>query len=80
MEIPCPQCGTLNWLQNEKQCHLCQTVLRRCVDCGNFDRSRFYCSVLRGEIPVKDAEHPSLLSTSTNCRKYAFAAFVAPAR
>jgi len=79
MEIACPKCGALNWLENEKQCHLCQAVLRRCIDCHNFDRSRLRCKPLNYDMTAREAEQPSLLSTSTSCRFYIHGASARPA-
>lgn len=70
MEIKCPVCGTENWLENQSRCFRCNAVLRRCVDCVSYDRTRELCRALDAEIPGQEAEHPSLLSVSTNCPQY----------
>jgi len=69
VEINCPSCGVENWLENEIRCHSCNAVLRRCVDCTNYDRSSV-CRSLNVEIDRSEAAHPSLLSSSTTCRDY----------
>ena len=70
MEIKCPVCGTENWLENQSRCFQCNAVLRRCVDCTVYDRSRQLCRALNTDIDAQEAEHPSLLSVSTNCARY----------
>ena len=70
MQIACPKCGAQNWLENQKQCIVCLTILRRCTDCANYNRARDYCGPLDYEVPRQQAEHPTLLSNSTNCRYY----------
>lgn len=70
MDVLCHKCGAQNWLENQSRCLQCSAILRRCVDCANYDKRTRQCSALRAEIDVSDAESPSLLSTSTNCREY----------
>ncbi len=70
MEIKCPVCGTGNWLENQSRCFHCGAVLRRCVDCTVYDRSHQLCRALKTDIGGDEAEHPSLLSVSTNCARY----------
>jgi hypothetical protein len=70
MQIACPKCGARNWLENEKQCHICQTVLRRCIDCANFSRAANTCKTLGIDLTLSQASNPTLLSTSTTCRGY----------
>jgi len=45
-------------------------ILRRCVDCNNFVRGRFFCRRLESDMSARQAEEPGLLSPSTNCRFY----------
>ena len=70
MEIVCPTCGLLNWLENERRCHACLAVLRRCIDCVNLERKSLHCRALNFEMTAKQASEPTLLSTSANCRSY----------
>ena len=70
MEIKCYECGTENWLENQSRCLKCDTILRRCVDCSRYDRSHQLCDNFGSEVDLREAEHPSLLSPSTNCRDY----------
>lgn len=70
MEILCPQCGAENWLENQSRCFQCGTVLRRCVDCSHYDSAEHFCRNLESEIDLGEAEHPTLLATSTSCDRY----------
>lgn len=73
MEVKCPNCGTVNWLENQSRCFKCDAVLRRCADCAHYDPATNKCSNLGTEIDAYEAEHPSLLSISTNCTSYSCA-------
>jgi len=70
MEIRCPSCGTGNWLENEIKCHICGVILRRCVDCLNYQQASELCRALNVTIDLEEARQPRLLSASTNCREY----------
>jgi hypothetical protein len=70
MEVICPQCGTENWLENQSRCLTCEAVLRRCIDCSHYDADQEQCRTLGNEVDRYEAEHPSVLSSSTNCRDY----------
>lgn len=72
MEIKCPQCASVNWLENQSRCLQCNAILRRCVDCANYDRGRQTCLNLDTDIDLHEAERPSLLSISTNCARYRY--------
>lgn len=70
MEISCPNCGAENWLENQSRCFHCDAVLRRCIDCANYDRTYQKCRSLETEVELPEAENPTLLSVSTNCPGY----------
>ena len=70
MQLACPKCGARNWLENERQCHICQAILRRCIDCANFNRTTNICKTLGIDLTPTQAANPTLLSTSTTCRAY----------
>lgn len=70
MDVKCPSCGAENWLDNQSQCLQCGCVLRRCVDCANYDSERQMCRTTTAEVDRREAEHPTLLSVSTNCPGY----------
>ena len=72
MDIKCPSCGAENWLENQSRCFRCNAVLRRCADCSGYDRSREFCQALHTDVPLQEAEHPSMLSCSTNCSSYRY--------
>lgn len=70
VEIKCPSCGTENWLENQSRCFQCDSVLRRCIDCRNYDRGRQRCHALDADVDLNEAQQPSLLSVSTNCPRF----------
>ncbi len=70
MEISCPECGTENWLENQSRCLRCSAILRRCVNCANYSPRDRLCRPHRIEVDRREAESPSLLSCSTNCRDF----------
>ena len=70
MEVLCYQCGGENWLENEIRCRACNAILRRCIDCSCYDRRTETCQDQKIEIDAYEAEHPSLLSGSTNCHQF----------
>ncbi len=70
MQIPCPNCGVMSWLENERRCHACSAVLRRCIDCINLERRTLHCRPLDFSMTQHQAEAPTMLSTSTNCPRY----------
>ncbi|UCC68872.1 MAG: hypothetical protein JSV79_02800 [Armatimonadota bacterium] len=72
MEIKCPNCGAENWLENQSRCFQCNAVLRRCIDCTNYDRRAATCTTTNADIDLREAEHPSVLSCSTNCTNYSY--------
>ena len=78
MDIKCPSCGAENWLENQSRCFHCSAVLRRCVDCAHYDRSHRSCQSLDTDISIDEAEHPSLLSLSTNCAAYRYLRAASP--
>ena len=67
MEIDCPNCGAENWLENQSRCLRCNAVLRRCVDCTNYDAGKQTCTNLGTDVDLDEAEDPTALSMSTNC-------------
>ena len=72
MDINCPSCGTQNWLENQSRCLQCSAILRRCIDCTNYNRGRQTCLNLNTDVDLYEAQHPSLLSISTNCASFRY--------
>lgn len=70
MEVNCPKCGTRNWLENQSRCLACDTILRRCADCTNYQAAAAQCRALSADVDNYEAQNPSLLSISTNCAGY----------
>lgn len=67
--IHCPLCGRIE-LVSALRCSTCWTVLRRCIDCGNYNSSKEHCGVTGKSISVSDAENPQVNSASYKCPDY----------
>ena len=67
--IHCPLCGRVE-LVGSLRCSVCWTILRRCYDCGNYDRTHEKCGVNSAQIYVADAENPKEYSKSYKCPDY----------
>ena len=67
--IHCPLCGRVE-LIGSMRCSTCWTVLRRCYDCGNYDRAFEKCGVTGAKVFVADAEAPKETSKSYKCPMY----------
>ncbi len=67
--IHCPLCGRVE-LIGSLRCSVCWTILRRCYDCGNYDRPFEKCGVTGTRITVSEAENPKDYSKSYKCPMY----------
>lgn len=67
--IHCPLCGRIELIGSLK-CSICWTVLRRCADCGYYDRMYQRCSLTSEYIYQSEAESPKEGSKSYKCPKY----------
>ena len=67
--IHCPLCGRVE-LVGSMRCSVCWTILRRCYDCGNYDRTQEKCGVNQAQIFVAEAENPKEYSKSYKCPDY----------
>jgi ParB family chromosome partitioning protein len=67
--IHCPLCGRVE-LVGSMRCSVCWTILRRCYDCGNYDRVREKCGVNGAQVYVAEAENPKEYSKSYKCPDY----------
>jgi ParB/RepB/Spo0J family partition protein len=67
--IHCPLCGRIE-LVSALRCSTCWTVLRRCVDCGNYNPTQSICGVTGKEVNAEDAENPQVNSLSYKCPDY----------
>lgn len=67
--IHCPLCGRVE-LVGSLRCSVCWTILRRCYDCGNYDRAFEKCGVTGTKIYIADAEAPKEHSKSYKCPMY----------
>ena len=67
--IHCPLCGRVE-LIGSLRCSICWTILRRCYDCGNYDRTFEKCGVNSANIYVAEAENPKEYSKSYKCPDY----------
>jgi ParB family chromosome partitioning protein len=67
--IHCPLCGRVE-LIGSLRCSVCWTILRRCYDCGNYDRPYEKCGVTGAKIFISEAENPKDYSKSYKCPMY----------
>jgi hypothetical protein len=67
--IHCPLCGRVE-LVGSMRCSVCWTILRRCYDCGNYDRAYEKCGVTSAKIFISEAENPKDYSKSYKCPMY----------
>ena len=67
--IHCPLCGRIE-LVGSLRCAVCWTVLRRCCDCGNYDRTYQRCNETGSYVYMSDAESPDEHSPSYKCEHY----------
>ncbi|MCL5104467.1 MAG: ParB/RepB/Spo0J family partition protein [Armatimonadetes bacterium] len=68
--IHCPLCGRIE-LIGSLRCSVCWTVLRRCLDCGNYDQNYQKCARTGYAVFMSDAESPDENSPSYKCEQYA---------
>lgn len=67
--IHCPLCGRIE-LIGSVRCSVCWTILRRCLDCGNYDQSYQRCNKTGNAVFMSDAESPDEISPSYKCENY----------
>lgn len=67
--INCALCGRIE-LVDTPRCSVCWSVMKRCDDCGHYDRQYQMCSIDETHIPIPEAEVPSETSRSYKCQYY----------
>ena len=67
--IHCPMCGRVELIGSLK-CVVCGTVLRRCLDCGNYDKIYQKCGISESYVYMSDADSPNDHSPSYKCVDY----------
>lgn len=67
--IHCPLCGRIE-LVGAVRCSTCWTLLRRCIDCGNYSRPTERCTAYGKAVTLDDAEAPTDNSMSVRCPDY----------
>jgi ParB/RepB/Spo0J family partition protein len=67
--IHCPLCGRIE-LVGAVRCSTCWTILRRCCDCGNYNRAAERCDIIGRQIGEDEAESPKETSASFRCPDY----------
>ncbi|MBC8139460.1 MAG: ParB/RepB/Spo0J family partition protein [Fibrella sp.] len=67
--IHCPLCGRVE-LIGSLRCSVCWTILRRCYDCGNYDRAYEKCGITGTKVFIAEAENPKDFSKSYKCPMY----------
>jgi hypothetical protein len=67
--VKCAGCGAMIHLGGQTQCG-CGAIVRRCVDCSNYEAAQEYCNSLLTEVDPREAINPSRLSVSASCPRY----------
>jgi ParB family chromosome partitioning protein len=67
--VHCPLCGRIE-LVGSLRCSVCWSVLRRCLDCENYDQSYQKCTKTGYAVYMSDAESPEENSHSYKCEDY----------
>ena len=67
--IHCPLCGRIELLGSVR-CAVCSTLLRRCLDCGNYDKMYERCAISQQYVYMSEAEDPNDTSKSSKCEDY----------
>jgi hypothetical protein len=68
--VHCPLCGRIE-LIGSLRCSVCWSVLRRCLDCGQYDQAYQKCMKSGYAVFMSDAESPEEKSHSYKCENYA---------
>ncbi len=72
MRITCRKCKNVQEADEKTAvCPECRTILRRCVDCTQYDVRMAFCRVTNRQIPASDRDYPTFAAPSTYCRSYA---------
>ena len=72
MKITCPKCKQVQDVDYKTAtCPNCRNVLRRCVDCSNYDVRVSLCKAVNRPVSVGESNYPTYASASTYCREYA---------
>jgi ParB-like chromosome segregation protein Spo0J len=67
--IHCPLCGRVELIGSQR-CSVCWSILRRCYDCGSYDRVAEKCNVGSFQVFIAEAENPKEYSKSYKCPDY----------
>lgn len=67
--IHCPLCGRIELIGSLK-CSVCWTILRRCTDCGNYDKTYQRCAITQEYVYASEADAPKEGSKSYKCTNY----------
>jgi ParB family chromosome partitioning protein len=67
--IHCPLCGRME-LVGSLRCSVCWSVLRRCLDCNNYDQNYQKCSRTGYSVYMSEAENPDENSQAYKCEHY----------
>jgi hypothetical protein len=71
VRITCPKCKKVQEVDEKvATCPDCRSVLRRCVDCANYDVRLSVCKSTNRPVDAGEANYPTYSSVSTYCRDY----------
>lgn len=67
--VNCALCGRLELISTPR-CSVCWSPMKRCSDCGHYDRTYQQCSLDGTHIPASEADTPTETSRSYKCEFY----------
>ncbi len=71
MKISCPKCHEVQDLDEKTPaCPKCRSVLRRCVDCTQYDVRMSLCRAVNRPVQTSTAWYPTFSSESAYCRSF----------
>jgi glycerophosphoryl diester phosphodiesterase len=70
MWMTCWQCGQEIWLETQRECRHCYHAAHRCADCDHYHAADSVCRLLDVPIPSHEAEAPTRLALSFNCKDW----------
>lgn len=71
VKMTCPKCKQVQEVDvKTATCSTCRTVLRRCIDCSQYDVRASFCRAVNRAVTVGETHYPTYASASTYCREF----------
>ena len=71
MKITCPKCHEVQEVDDKTSaCPKCRAVIRRCVDCTQYDVRVSLCRAVNRPVQTATAWYPTFSSESAYCRSF----------